>query len=52
MSKVYILTHALELPDGCEELKILGVYESLESAEAARSRAQHLPGFKDFPAGL
>ena len=52
MTQVYLLQHSYELPGGCEETKIIGVYASRALAEAALARAQPLPGFRDHPAGF
>jgi hypothetical protein len=50
--EVYLLHHLHELPDGSEEIKLLGVYSSQERAEEAKRQALVLPGFCDLPQGF
>ena len=48
-TEVYVLVH---LHAGDPEGKLIGVYSSLEKAEAARARAVLQPGFRDHPTGF
>jgi hypothetical protein len=48
---VYLLWHVHDLGDEFDE-KLLGLYSSQASAEAARERTQSLPGFRDHPDGF
>jgi hypothetical protein len=52
MNTVYIVTHTHELPDGHEDIKFIGVYDSLESAEEAVKRASLKSGFFDTQEGF
>jgi hypothetical protein len=52
MQKVYVLHHTHELPGGEEDAKLIGIYGSLEEAEAAITRARLLSGFRDIPDGF
>lgn len=51
MGAVYILQHSYEVgEDGqFDEIKMLGVYSSRESAEKTIVRYKMLSGFKDYP---
>jgi hypothetical protein len=49
---VFLLWHTHELPDGEEDAKLIGVYSTKESAEAAQQRALQLPGFSVAPKGF
>jgi len=51
MTTVYVLQHEYEL-DGCDEVKLIGVYSSREMAEAAIERLASKPGFVDHPSGF
>ena len=52
MHAVYIVTHAHEMPDGHDDVKFIGVYDSLGSAEAAVQRASVQPGFAQTKDGF
>jgi hypothetical protein len=54
MEFVYILwhTHIDESLDGGEDVKLIGVYTSMELAEAAQARAELLEGFRDAKEGF
>ena len=43
---VYVLQHSYDL-GGCDETKLIGVYASTTSAEAAIQRLRLQPGFRD-----
>ena len=49
--KVYVLEHVHELDD-VEDIKRVGVYESVDEATRARERSSLLPGFRDYPDGF
>ncbi|SEJ50049.1 hypothetical protein SAMN05660742_1098 [Propionispira arboris] len=51
MGTVYILQHSYEVgEDGqFDEIKMIGVYSSRESAEKTIVRYKMLSGFKDYP---
>ena len=51
MGAVYILQHSYEVgEDGqFDEMKMIGVYSSRESAEKTIVRYKMLSGFKDYP---
>jgi hypothetical protein len=52
MTHVYIVQHVHETDDGAEDVKLIGVYSSRETAEAATSRLSKEPGFRDDPSGF
>ncbi len=52
MDVVYIVTHTNELPDGQEDIKFIGVYDSKESAEKAVERASLKAGFSETKEGF
>ncbi len=47
MKKVFLLTHVHKLPNSEEDLKFIGVYATLNDAEAAVERAKKRAGFAD-----
>jgi len=49
MKHAFLLQH--ERPD-TEDVKIIGIYSSPESAEAAIERLRTQPGFRDHPNGF
>jgi hypothetical protein len=51
-SQIFILTHAHELPDEQEDVKLIGVYSTREQAESAQARAGQRRGFMDHPDGF
>lgn len=50
--EVYLLWHVHEMPDGEDDVKLIGVYATAEDVEAARLRVLPLPGFRDLPGGV
>lgn len=52
MAIVFVLQHVHEREDGVEDVKFIGVYSSLDKAQAAEARLHHLPGFSDEPDGF
>jgi hypothetical protein len=49
---VYVLQHVHALGDDDEDVKMIGVYSSHASAEAAVERLRRQPGFCDAPDGF
>jgi hypothetical protein len=49
MQRAYLLQHLHVCPDGEDDVKVIGIYSSLEAARAAVDGQKHLPGFSDFP---
>ncbi len=52
MTTVYVLQHVRELPDGSEEVKLIGVFRTRQSAEDAARASSGLPGFSDHRDGF
>ena len=52
LRKVYLLWHTHTFPDGREDEKLIGVYDSHAAAEVARLRVSEQPGFADTPEGF
>ncbi len=52
MGSVFVLQHVHAREDGVEDVKLIGVYSSRESAQAAVARLGRLPGFADAPNGF
>jgi len=50
--EVFVLHHVHTFDSGEEDVKMLGVYSSLEQAEAAIERLKAKPGFSDTPEGF
>jgi hypothetical protein len=50
MDIVFLVQHVhLLLPQGEEDVKLIGAYRSLQSAHAAVKRLASAPGFRDHP---
>ncbi len=49
MDSVFVVQHLHVLPHGEENVKLIGVYRSLEAANAAVACLSSKPGFRDFP---
>lgn len=49
MEAVLVLQHLHVLPNGKEDVKLIGVYGSLDSARAAVDRLRLQPGFRGYP---
>jgi type IV secretory pathway component VirB8 len=49
---VFVLHHTHEFDDDSEDVKLIGVYSSFETAQAAIERLSELPGFCDMPTGF
>jgi len=43
---VYIVQHEHEV-EGCDDVKLIGIFSSLEKANATVERYKNLPGFRD-----
>ncbi|RZK51382.1 MAG: hypothetical protein EOO87_17790 [Pedobacter sp.] len=54
MNYVYLLwhTHINETLSGGEDVKLIGIYTSEQSAKLAKLRAEKLNGFKECPEGF
>ena len=52
INAVFVLQHLHALPTGEEDVKLIGVYASQASAEAARDRLRRQPGFAQQPDGF
>jgi len=50
--KVYIVQHVHEFDDGREDIKLIGIYSSIENAQEAVQRLGHQLGFRDTPEGF
>ena len=49
MKSVFIVQHLHLLPNGQEDVKLIGAYRSAEAAHAAIERLKTQPGFCDSP---
>lgn len=49
MKRVFVVQHVHVFGDGEEDVKMIGVYTSKESALRAVERLGTQPGFRDFP---
>jgi hypothetical protein len=49
MRSVFVLQHLHILPNGEENVKLIGVYRSVEAARSAVERLRIQPGFRDHP---
>jgi hypothetical protein len=52
MATVFVVQHVHEQQDGDEDVKLIGVYSSRETAAAAVARLRRQPGFSDTPEGF
>ena len=52
MSSVFVVQHVHELPSGEEDVKFIGVYSSMASAEDAVHRLSKRPGFRESTEGF
>jgi hypothetical protein len=52
MMQVFLLWHSHDLGDGETNDKLIGVYSSVEEAEAAKARKLQFEGFKEAPEGF
>jgi hypothetical protein len=49
MQSVFVLQHVHILPSGEEDVKLIGVYRSVDAARSAVERLRVQPGFSDHP---
>lgn len=49
MTTVFVVQHLHTLPNGIEDIKLIGVYSSKESALTAVDRLKSRPGFCENP---
>ena len=49
MKTVFVLQHVHLLPAGQEDIKLIGVYSSSKTAQAAIERVRGQPGFREHP---
>jgi len=52
MDSVFVATHEYENSQGCECLKIIGVFLTQENAQAAVDSLRDKEGFRDHPDGF
>lgn len=52
MAVVFIVQHVHKFGEGREDVKMIGVYSSQQSAEEAVARLRVAPGFRDAPDGF
>lgn len=49
VGKVFVVQHSHALPSGIEDVKMIGVYRTLEAAKVAIGRLGTQPGFSRHP---
>jgi hypothetical protein len=49
MAHVFEVHHWRDNPDGEDYIKFIGIFSTLDKAEAAVARHRRLPGFEDHP---
>jgi len=49
MESVFVVQHLHARPSGEDDVKLVGVYQSLEAARSAVERLRTQPGFRDHP---
>lgn len=49
---VFLVHHVRALADGADDVKLIGVYSTLDRAWAAVARLRPQPGFRDAPDGF
>jgi hypothetical protein len=52
MTKVFLLQHVHKFDDGHENVKLIGIYSTRASAEAALATVRDQSGFRDAPDGF
>ncbi len=50
--KVFVVQHVHEMPDGSEDVKMIGIYPTRAAGLAAVRRLRKQPGFKKSPKGF
>jgi hypothetical protein len=49
---VFVLHHVHTFDNGDEDVKLIGVYSSLVTAQTAITRLKYQPGFRELPEGF
>lgn len=49
MKTIWQLHHVIELPDGCEDIKQIGLFATEGEARAAMEHVKLEPGFREYP---
>jgi homoserine kinase type II len=49
MKTVFLVQHLHDIPDKNEDIKIIGIYSSKQTALEAIERTKILPGFSEYP---
>ena len=49
---VFVVQHEHELPSGCDDVKLVGIYSTRARAESAVEHAKTLQGFAAVPEGF
>lgn len=52
MESVWMLHHVHEFEDGHEDVKLIGLYTSMDLAQNALDKVKDKPGFKELPDGF
>ena len=52
MTRVYVVQHLRDDPDGYDDVKFIGVYSTRKKADDAVGQLKLLPGFIDVPEGF
>ena len=52
LTEVFIVHHVIELEDYEDEVIFIGVFTTIEKAQAAIDKIQNEPGFRDFKDGF
>jgi hypothetical protein len=50
--EVFVLQHVHELSDGCEDVKLLGIYSTEKAAKKVMAALAKRPGFSECPEGF
>jgi hypothetical protein len=49
MDSVFVVQHLHVTPDGCDDVKMIGIYRTRAAAESAVARLAQQPGLCEFP---
>lgn len=52
MGSVFMASHERESPEGHDDLKIIGIFETAAQAHAAIESLRDKEGFRDYPEGF
>jgi hypothetical protein len=52
MNSVFVVFHEYQMSNGCDSIKLIGIYSSRETGEAAILQTRIQPGFCNFPDGF